>query len=239
MPRTLTKSEAFAVRALLSESGYHTELSAWAYRMLTDIEVGARFVPAVRHPLGFVCVHLYRGADWGLCLHIWESADIPIGLTTTPIHAHSWDLDSQVVCGWLENIEIRVTEGGQPPTHRVMAIISAGGTDLIQPTRRVVSWTRARSVRIGAGDTYRLLAGTFHVSNPSPVGITATVLLAQYRSGLPELALGRPDSREHLVARQACPPSQLRVLASATLRQLAATMADAVLCPPLSPEVVS
>ena len=153
-------------------------------------------------------------------MHIWESSGTSSTLTTTSIHSHSWDLFSQVVCGQLKNIKICVTDGSPFPTHRVLEITSADGTDLIHATQRLVNWRHGESVHIVAGQNYKLPAGMFHVSRPSATGLTATVLLAEYRYTSPELALGRLDWCDRAVARQVCPPKDLRLMADATLREL-------------------
>lgn len=220
MPKTLTNNEASAVRARLIESDDRKGLSDWTCSLLAAIRDDPRIPSAITHPLGFTCVQLYRASAWGLCMHIWESAETSPILTTTPIHSHSWDLFSQVVCGELENTEIYVTDGSPFPTNRVLEITSADDTDLIHATQRLVSWADGESVRIGVGQSYELPAGKFHVSRPSPAGLTATVLLAEYRSSLPELALGRLDYCDRVVTRQALPAKDLRVIVDAVLHEL-------------------
>jgi hypothetical protein len=222
MPRTLTNLEAAALRARLAESGGREDLSGWACAVLAEICTGSRVPRAIMHPLGFTCIQLYRGTEWGLCLHIWRSlaAQQP-ALTTTAVHAHSWDLSSQVVCGQLENVEINVVDGSASPTHRVLEITTHDGKDIIRPTQRLVCRGLAESVHVGVGQTYYLPAGTFHLSRPSAAGLTATVLLASYRSASPELALGRLDFRDQMVVRQACPPADLRHIAEITSRDIA------------------
>jgi hypothetical protein len=169
---------------------------------------------------GFTCLQLYRSRSWGLCLHVWTSAEPSPTLVTSLIHSHSWDLSSQVLCGRLENIEIRVEDGPPSPTHRVVEITSVQGTDVLHPTQRLVCCIAAESVRIGAGENYALPAGTFHLSKPSAAGLTATVLLAEYRHRSPELALGRLDARDRRIVRQAWPPEDVRRMAVAALRDL-------------------
>jgi hypothetical protein len=220
MPETLTRYEAMTVRALLGTPGRHEDLSVWVRGVLTEIRTGSRVPPAIKHPLGFICVQLYRGIGWGLCMHIWRSPETSAALTTSPVHSHSWDLSSQVICGWLENIEIRVMDGSPIPTHRVLEITSANGCDFIRPTRRLVSYANNASAYIGAGGNYSLPAGMFHVSRPSAAGLTVTVLLAEDRYKSPELALGRLDSSGHAIRRRACPASDLRSIAGITLRDL-------------------
>lgn len=190
--------------------------------MLAEIHSGARVPPAVRHPLGFTCVQLYRSTAWGLCMHVWESGQAPITLTTSPIHSHSWDLSSQVFCGQLENIEVQVRDSPSSPTHRILEITSSGGTDRINPTDRLVCRTHAESVWIEAGENYTLPAGTFHMSRPGADGLTATIVLAENRDASPELVLGRLDSQHHVVARWHNSVADLRQMARAALRDLPA-----------------
>lgn len=220
MPETLTRSEAMTVRARLGTPGHPEDLSYWLRDTLGGICTGSRVPPAVKHPLGFVCVQLYRSLGWGLCVHIWGSPETSATLTTSPVHSHSWDLSSQVVCGRLENIEIRVIDGLPTPTHRILEITSANGCDFIRPTRRFVNCANSASSYIGAGENYTLPAGMFHVSKPSAAGLTMTVLLAEDRRKSPELALGRLDSSNHVIRRRACPVSDLRSMAGITLRDL-------------------
>jgi hypothetical protein len=220
MPKALTNPEATAARVRLSESDNCEDLSGWARSVLAEIRNGFRGPPAIRHPLGFTCLQLYRSTTWGLCMHIWESSEISPLLTTTPIHSHSWDLFSQVVCGQLENIKICVTDGSPFPTHRILEITSADGADLIHATQRLVNWTQSESVHVGVGQNYELPAGTFHMSRPCATGLTATVLLAEYRHPSPELALGRLDYCDRVVARTVRRPRDLRLMADAALREL-------------------
>lgn len=222
MPRTLTSPEALAVRAWLSGSDGGDDLSSWARVMLAEIRSGFRIPAAIRHPLGFICVKLYRSTKWGLCMHIWDSPLTPPNLITTSIHAHSWDLFSQVVCGWLENIEVCVVDGSPLPTHRVLKITSTSDADLVHATQRLVCWTRNESTHVEAGRNYTLTAGTFHVSRPSTAGLTATLLLAENRGSAPELALGRLDCCDHIVVRQSYPFHDLQHIADVTLRNLVA-----------------
>ena len=222
---TLTRREAVVLRARLNVCSGREDLSSWAHAMLADIRAGSRSPQAIMHPLGFTCIKLYRSASWGLCMHIWRSQEIPPDLITTPIHSHSWDLSSQVVCGSLENIEVYVIDDPPSPTHRVVEITSNGDTDLIQPTQRLVRCALTESVHIEAGENYCLPAGTFHVSRSRAIGLTATLLLASHRKAAPELALGGLDSCDHVIKRKACSPEDLRLIADVTLRDITAAHA--------------
>lgn len=220
MPETLTSTEAMIVRTWLDTAGRHEDLSAWVRGVLAEIHTASRVPLAIEHPLGFICVQLYRSVAWGLCMHIWRAPEPSATLTTSPVHSHSWDLSSQVICGRLENIEICVLDGSPAPTHRVMEITSANGCDFVRPTRRLVSCANKVSMYIGAGQSYTLPAGIFHVSRPSAANLTVTVLLAEDRFASPELALGRPDLSGHVIRRRACPAGDLQSLAGITLRNL-------------------
>lgn len=230
MPRTLTPEEAEAVRAQLNSTAqrgsarFHGpvdrgELRQWALTMLGRIRAGSEVPSAVRHPLGFTCVQMYRGEGWGLCIHIWPKSATAPELTTSPVHSHSWDLFSEVIRGQLENAVVAVTDDPLSPTHRVMEITSAHGADTIRPTPRLVSCRCAAPVRVQAGERYRLPAGTFHLSMPRADGPTVTVLLAEDRYQAPEFALGWPDTTSHSVRRRRCLPGDLRRMASIAMRE--------------------
>jgi hypothetical protein len=152
-------------------------------------------------------------------VHIWDVSRM--SWAAGPIHSHSWDLSSQVVCGRLENIEVGVSDGCPLPTHRILEITSADRMDLVHATQRLVTRTECESVQIGAGENYQLPADTFHVSRPRGTGLTATVLLAEYRRRTPELVLGRLDSGDYVVTRQACQAADVKLMAEVMLRELA------------------
>lgn len=219
MPRTLTADEAEAVRAQLNGSADQHELRPWALALLSRIRTGGEVPPAVRHPLGFTCVRLYRTEGWGLCLHIWPKDQTSARLTTSPVHSHSWDLFSEVIRGQLENAVVAVTENQRSPTYRVMEITSEHDTDTIRPTPRLVSCRRAASMRVRAGERYRLPAGTFHLSRARSGGPTVTVLLAEDRYQAPEFALGWLGTAGHSVRRRRCLPGDLRHMASIATRE--------------------
>ncbi|MCQ0004164.1 hypothetical protein [Actinomadura madurae] len=60
-------------------------LPAWAEGVLGEILDGAAAegspAPAVRHPLGFLCLPVERSGDLGVCLHIWTPEVRP-----SPVH---------------------------------------------------------------------------------------------------------------------------------------------------------
>lgn len=174
-------------------------------------------VTAVCHPLGFACVPLHRSPGVGVCLHVW-AAEIPAPrLTTSPIHAHTWDLTSRVLRGAVRNelvdvtVECDTAADEPPPTHALFAVHSSGHVDEIRPTGRRVT-CRSRDVQaVAAGQAYSLPSGHFHATRT--VLPTATLVLAVTRRPPPELVLAAPTVRTHRVTRNTCSREQLRVIA--------------------------
>lgn len=222
------------MRARLGGSDACGDLSGWASEILRDIRDGRRILPAIKHPLGFTCIQLYRNIKWGLCIHIWQPGMVENDLTTGLIHCHSWDLCSQVICGKLQNIEVRVIDERCTPTNQILEITSACGTDLVRATRKLVCWASRKSAQIAAGGNYTLPAGAFHVSRPSAVGLTATILLAEYGDSPSELVLGELDGGDRVVERQVCEPGDLQLVADAALNDLGTSIHGAEAWPEMS-----
>lgn len=177
--------------------------------------------PGVRHPLGFVCVPLHRGADAGLCLHMWPArAEDHADPTTSPVHAHSWDLLSWVVCGRLGNQIISVRDEPDRPTHRLFQVVSAPGGDELRATDRLVTCVPGEPEWTGAGRPYTMPAGAFHATATPPYGTAASLVLALSRPGAADLSLGGLTLQSHRVRRHDNPPGETIDMARAVLAQM-------------------
>lgn len=164
--------------------------------------------PAVRHPLEFVCLPLWREGTSGLCLHVWPGD----GHDSSPVvHAHSWDLWSYVVCGTVVNEVMRVRDDGTDPGHGLYAVTSRGRVDEFRDTGRRVVCAPGERQEIPAGQVYRLSSGRFHRSGHQ--GFTATLVLGEQREGLENLVLGPLGGhRWHDLPRETCSPRETRRL---------------------------
>lgn len=177
--------------------------------------------PGVAHPLGFVCVPLHRGADAGLCLHMWPAGSAGHAEpTTSEVHAHSWDLLSWVVCGCLGNQIIAVRDDTEHPTHRLFQVVSEAGGDELRATDRLVTCTPGRPEWTRAGRPYTIPAGSFHATATPPDGHAASLVLARTRPGAADLSLGGLTLDSHRVHRQASPPGATLDVARAVLAQM-------------------
>jgi hypothetical protein len=188
--------------------------------VLDDVVEGRLAIRAVRHPLGFVCLPVYRqGAD-GICVHVWTDGWRTGELTTSTVHCHSWELLSQVLYGELSNQIIQVVDSPDP-THRVFEVHSSAAGDTIRATGRVVRQQVTASSAYRAGDTYRLAAGVFHETVVPPARPTATVALGVTRPGTVDLSLGALRMPSHPVRREYCGREET-VLAAAAVRRAVA-----------------
>ncbi|HEY3686950.1 MAG TPA: hypothetical protein VGL93_28200 [Streptosporangiaceae bacterium] len=179
--------------------------------------------PAVRHPLGFVCVPLHRGPDAGLCLHMWPpgAAADRADTTTSQMHAHSWDLLSWVVCGRLGNRIIAVRDEPDHPTHRLFRVVSGqSGADELRATGRLVACVPGEEEWTSAGRPYEIPAGAFHTTSSPRHRSAASIVLARTRPGAADLSLGRIGLATHRVDRRGSPAGETIGIARAVLDQM-------------------
>jgi hypothetical protein len=186
---------------------------------LTEVVEGRRDLRAVRHPLGFLCLPLYRDGVRGACVHIWSASLPPAPVTTSRMHSHSWDLASYVLYGRVGNVVLHVVDDPSGGTHRVFEIHSHGDADEVRATPRLVRFNMARHEAVGPGDTYRMDAGTFHESVMTDGPEAATLALGR-ASTARDLSLGRLDTPTHWVTRAHCDPEETARAATMVLTRL-------------------
>ncbi|HZD71893.1 MAG TPA: hypothetical protein VFA45_24150 [Actinomycetes bacterium] len=195
------------------------ELHSGAVALLREIAVSRASFAAVRHPLGFIYATLLREGPTALRLHIWLAGLARPRLTTSPIHDHTWQLMSYVICGELENHIVEINDSAEP-THRVFEIKGAGGADRLRPTDRLVRFRVASVQRVQARERYTIEAGRFHFTEVSSDRTVATLVLAERKAPVPERSLGPRHLSEHQTTREACPPGELRSAAARVLDTL-------------------
>ncbi|MEU8302198.1 hypothetical protein AB0C84_01450 [Actinomadura sp. NPDC048955] len=169
--------------------------------VLDDAAGGRSRVPAVRHPLGFLCLPLERSGDLGVCLHIWTPEVRPAPSTTSPVHCHSWDLLSFVLYGTVRNVRMDVSEASATGTQQVFEVVSQGDLDELRATGRAVHCAPARSSTHRTGESYTLPAGVFHSTLIEDGLDAATVALGRQTPGGGDLSLGPLDVPSHRVRR--------------------------------------
>ncbi|GHG53321.1 hypothetical protein [Streptomyces griseocarneus] len=212
--------EAMA-RARDGTGGTGTLLGA-AAAALEEIASGRRELRAVRHPLGFLCLPVEREGERGVCVHVFgPGARQAAALTTSPVHAHSWDLASCVLYGEVGNLRVRVRENPERPTHRVYEVHSgASSVDEIRPTPRLVTYESGPEETSVGGEIYTLPAGHFHATVVPPGTFAATLLLGRALPGRHDLSLGPVHGTVHRVVRQTCGAERTARTARTVLRRI-------------------
>jgi hypothetical protein len=204
-------------------------ITDWVTGALRGIADGSRPVRAVRHPLGFTCLPVERSGSCGVCVHLWSPQVGRAAPTTSPVHAHCWELTSHVLFGQLANFLMVVTEaeaprpgeqlpggGGGPggldapyedraqALYRVLEVRSEGDVDDLVPTLRHVRCLPGQPQVVTIGNVYSIPAGVFHATWVPPDAQVATVVLGRLVPGVPDWSLGAPNSDRHLVRRRGC-----------------------------------
>lgn len=193
------------IRAEIRAGTAARTLPAWAGDVLGGIlgglAAGAPPVPAVRHPLGFLCLPVERSGDLGVCLHIWTPEVRPAPSTTSPVHCHSWDLLSFVLYGTVRNVRMDVRDAAGRPPQQVFEVVSRGDMDELRATGRAVHCSPGRSTAHRTGESYTLPAGVFHSTLIEDGRDAATVALGRQTAGGGDLSLGPLDMSTHRVHR--------------------------------------
>ncbi|MQA96426.1 MAG: hypothetical protein GEV11_17910 [Streptosporangiales bacterium] len=199
-----------------------TDPSAALSRAVTVLErLGdGRYRPsALRHPLGFIYVPLWRGDGAVLRLHLWPAGPRPAP-TTSPYHDHTWDLTSLVLYGRIENHLVEIDEAGPDAAYRMFEIHGAGAQDDIRDTGRLIRHRIRQIQRVGAGETYTMPAGLFHATYVPDGRQAATLVLAERRLRAPEHTIGDVVTVSHSVTRRSCPGEDVAACAAAILRAM-------------------
>jgi len=209
------------VRAAIDGGTAAAVIPPLALAAMREIASGNREMSAIRHPLGFLCFPVRRDGEHGVCVHLW-TADVKQSLTTSAIHAHSWDLTSYVLYGSLRNVRNRISEDRGSPTHRIFEVRSLNETDELSATDRLVSCQPDSDIGYCAGSTYLLPAGEFHATVAPDGEDVATVALSQSHTEGADLALGPADMPSHTVTRERCDPAESARIAGLIAERLAA-----------------
>lgn len=193
------------IREVIRAGTAERTLPGWAGRVLGEVleglAAGASPVPAVRHPLGFLCLPVERSGDLGVCLHIWTPEVRPASATTSPVHCHSWELLSFVLYGTVRNVRMDVEEAAGRAPHQVFEVVSHGDVDELRATGRAVRCSPGRSTAHRTGESYTLPAGVFHSTLIEDGRDAATVALGRQTPGGGDLSIGPLDTPTHRMHR--------------------------------------
>ena len=179
----------------------------WCRRWLAPVAQGRQLPPAVRHPLGFICLPVQRTPTYGVCVHLWTERLPQARSSVSTVHSHSWDLLSFVLYGQVGNMLIEVTDD-RDGTHRVFDMHSRGEVDEVRATGRLVRYGARDQQITETGGAYRLPAGSYHQSVIGGGTEAATVALGRIRQTM-DRSLGPPDLPTHVVARQRCTAAEV------------------------------
>ncbi|MGH3169004.1 MAG: hypothetical protein ACRDN0_24375 [Trebonia sp.] len=229
---SLVVGEAGAGGHRRADANARARVSGWAVSALGAVADGSSPVRAVVHPLGFTCLPMERAGRDGVCVHLWSPRVEYLEPTTSPIHAHCWQLTSYALFGRVENRLMLVNDAapgdGGPDIYRLLDVRSHGDTDEIRPTARLARCVPGQRQVVGSGEVYAIASGTFHTSVVRDDEEAATVVLGRMVPGVSDRCLGLPGTSGHSVRRRVCDAEQTATVARIVLdRLLAATACPA------------
>ncbi|WP_322762121.1 hypothetical protein [Frankia sp. Cr2] len=198
----------------------HGAVPDWLTRALVKVATAPDDATVLCHPLGFLCVPVWRFDEGGVCVHVWTRRVSAARPTTSPVHCHSWDLYSLVLAGEVHNhlprvvpvapvrtapvrmapVRMAPVRMAPAPTHRLFDVHSHHDMDEIHATGELVRCEPGRAESVRAGDVYAMAAGTFHLTDIVG-GEAATLVLAHNRPGGRDRTVGAVYLRDHRVQR--------------------------------------
>lgn len=208
-------------------------VTTWAIDTLRCVADESRPLRAVQHPLGFTCLPVERVGRDGVCVHLWSPWIDRAAPTTSPVHAHCWELTSYALLGRLDNQVMDVGDARDGVVswasladgrglYRVLDVSSRREADELVPTDRFVHCWPGQRQAVRAGDVYSVPAGVFHATDVPAGTEAATVALGRLVPGAPDCSLGPPGSGPHQVRRRVCDADQTAAIARAIVDQLTA-----------------
>jgi len=215
-----------------------TAVAGWAIDTLRDVADGGRPLRAVQHPLGFTCLPVERAGGDGVCVHLWSPRIDQAAPTTSPVHAHCWELTSYALFGRLRNRVMEVGDAREGVVtwasladgrglYRVLDVRTRKEADELVPTVRFVHCWPGQRQAVRAGDVYSVPAGVFHATDVPAGTEAATVALGRLVPGAPDCSLGPPESGRHEVRRRLHDAGQTAAIARVILDRLTAARCPA------------
>ena len=138
------------------------------------------------HPNGFIQYDLPAAGR----LHIWHP-DLPMAqIIHTPIHDHTFDFTSRIVCGKLTHVVFNFYEKMMGEYHLHRAVVTEGEDTLLKPLAILGDMVEAETYTFHYGQQYSFSAGRFHLSKGD--GLTATIMTKTATKRLPFARIAVP-----------------------------------------------
>lgn len=153
---------------------------------------------AVCHPLGFLCLELFRDATRSVRLHLW--CRVPEGPEI--VHSHDFDMSSVVVAGSLINSVYELAAGAG-----VIPLLDIEYTDageVLKPSGAQVGCRCVASQTLYPCQTYRVRAGQFHSVRPRGRLPAATFVSTRRVASCIGQVLAYAGMNEATAARSSC-----------------------------------
>ncbi len=146
---------------------------------------------AHRHPLGFWHVSLGNTSEGTIRLHLWPRSSRYPQAPHWPIHTHTFDLQSIVLVGSIEN-RLYTTQTAHDGSHRVYEVNYSEADSVLRDTGRIVQASLSGCSAVTARQGYRVSVSEFHETAVPDNCFAATLVLAKQvsRSEAVPLVLG-------------------------------------------------
>jgi hypothetical protein len=143
-------------------------------------------VEARLHPLNFVAISTSDGAGAGLRLHLWDRR-FRFGQTAFEVHDHSFDLESYVVQGDVEQT-IYLSDPDPAGRYQPFHIQYIGNGSSMRASGERTTLLVTEQAKFEQGERYRLSHGVLH--SLRPVSPSAVTLIFTRERGTAPITMG-------------------------------------------------
>jgi hypothetical protein len=160
---------------------------SWDHALHLKEEIVARLGECEfrRHPLGFIHAALIDRDDIAIRFHMWKPGMRAVQEPAWLIHTHTFELNSIVLFGELENSIYKWEPNTSSPDTRLYVATYQNGLSQIIATDQVGVPQLEFSSEIAKGSGYRVTYGDFHQTNVASDQLTATIAVATKFHGSP------------------------------------------------------
>jgi len=173
------------------------------------------------HPTGFVVLPLDSDPTGALRLHLWPPGARQYGDPRWPVHDHTWELRSEILCGTVTSRGYTVIDDPEGDARLYAVDYSTRRSSALRRSDRPVRVHANPPRTLHPAEAYEVAAGDFHASEVEEGHLAATLVATQPTDRRHPWVVGPPDGPSTVpVERPVATPLEIRALLDAVLAAL-------------------
>jgi hypothetical protein len=161
---------------------------------------------ARQHLLGFYLLEPYKADNVTIRLHYWPAKQAYFPPCEEEMHDHIWSLDSYVLIGGLNNVEVDIQESPSGPW-QVSIIKKIDNRESIQINPKRYKITNETRTFQKAGSRYQISPGIFHKTEVAPGQAVVTLVRSEPLLTRPSRGLVPAGTQPYAASKGICSPA--------------------------------